>query len=585
MPGQAVVTIRDKQWQCTIASTPQEWVSGLGGVESIPPGTGMLFDTGWEQIIQVTTVPMLFPIDIAFLSESLVVTEVYLNVEPGFIVTPTVPARYFLEVNASELEGIESGDVALIKILSLAETPSTADWMPTMMTFLGFMVMGMFMVAIVKDLVKNTLETEKKSLLYGPRGERLLPQTKSAARYEIETDRMGNIIITRSDDPGKDVFLQFESDKELVYGMLQKGERKDLDAGWPIRIKRTEPRASTLDELWESSAQPQKSPQTRKQKICRSDVSVDSWQERDRLGIWITDRHTDKVIAEWWDDDARQMFEDGFFKPGKQLSESVLDYAESVGLLAGGKYLALTVKDAFYWTAINKDTGEIDENYTPYTGSSRAMRSGKAFVSRHWQGLALVEVWKQPGRYSEGLKIEPVASEKVVLGKAPAVIPAKGKPTGTCYADAWRFLIKEEEGTLIHGTVFSGGRRIGHAWVETSTGWVWEPETGRYFTRLGFRDTFAPEIESRYTAEEAAIMAARTKNLGPWSELERRQHLQGKSPAVISTEPRQRRPKPDELEYLPDSPEFLAYTIDDIGYRDRIDSAFLNAIKRAKGGQ
>ncbi len=282
------------------------------------------------------------------------------------------------------------------------------------------------MVAIVKDLVKNALETEKKPVLYGPRGEKLLPQTKSAARYEIETDRMGNIIVTRSDDPGKDVFLQFESDKDLVYGMLRKGERKDLDAGWEVTIKRTEPRASILDELWESSAQPQKSPQTRKLKICRSDVSVDSWQERDRLGIWIIDRRTDKVIAEWWDDDARQMFEDGFFKPGKQLSESVLDYAESVGLLADGKYLAQTMMDAYYWTAINKDTGEIAENSTPYTSSIRALRGGKSFVSRHWQGLALVEVWKQPGRYSEGIKIEPVASEKVVLGKSLAVIPAKG---------------------------------------------------------------------------------------------------------------------------------------------------------------
>jgi hypothetical protein len=102
---------------------------------------------------------------------------------------------------------------------------------------------------------------------------------------------------------------------------------------------------------------------------------------------------------------------------------------------------------------------------------------------------------------------------------------------------------------------------------------------------LGFRDDFAPEIESRYTAEEAAIMAARTKNLGPWSEQERRQYLKGKSPAVIPTEPRQRQSKANELEFLPDSPEFLAYTIDDIGYRDRIDSAFLSAIKRAKGRQ
>ena len=78
-------------------------------------------------------------------------------------------------------------------------------------------------------------------------------------------------------------------------------------------------------------------------------------------------------------------------------------------------------------------------------------------------------------------------------------------------------------------------------------------------------------------------MAARAKNLGPWSEQERRRYLKGKAPSVISECRRQPRLK-GELDFLPDSPEFLAYTIDDIGYREKIDSAFLNAIARAKGG-
>ena len=217
MSGQAIVTIRDKQWQAGIADTPWELTQGLGGLAELAPNTGMFFDTGYEQIIQVTTVPMLFPIDIVFFSESLAVTEVYPNVEPGFIVTPTSLARYFLEVNASELEGIEVGDIAQVEILSLAETPpSNADWTSMMVSLFSFMVMGVFMVAIVKNVVTGTIEPEKKPVLYGPRGERLLPQTGSASRYEIEIDRMGNIIITRSDDPGKDVFLQFESDKALI---------------------------------------------------------------------------------------------------------------------------------------------------------------------------------------------------------------------------------------------------------------------------------------------------------------------------------------------------------------------------------
>ena len=56
----------------------------------------------------------------------------------------------------------------------------------------------------------------------------------------------------------------------------------------------------------------------------------------------------------------------------------------------------------------------------------------------------------------------------------------------------------------------------------------------------------------------------------------------GKAQAVTPEQPRSPHVK-DKLEFLPDSPEFLAYTIDDIGYRDRIDSAFLNAITRARG--
>ena len=87
----------------------------------------------------------------------------------------------------------------------------------------------------------------------------------------------------------------------------------------------------------------------------RDAVEIGSWQERDRLGIWITDKRTGKTIAEWWDEDAREMFEQGWFKPGvpqrdidkpsRAFLESVLDYAESVGLIAGrGEYMAQTVK-------------------------------------------------------------------------------------------------------------------------------------------------------------------------------------------------------------------------------------------------
>ena len=51
---------------------------------------------------------------------------------------------------------------------------------------------------------------------------------------------------------------------------------------------------------------------------------------------------------------------------------------------------------------------------------------------------------------------------------------------------------------------------------------------------------------------------------------------------VIPIEPRRPRER-EELEFLPDSPEVLAQTIAGIGYRSKIDNAFQQAIKRAKG--
>jgi uncharacterized membrane protein (UPF0127 family) len=333
MAGQAIVKIADREWAIDMATMPWELSQGLGGLSTLPAGTGMLFDLGWEQTIEVTTVPMLFPLDIVFLSGEMVITEIYRDVEPGYIVTSQAPARYFLEVNSGELADIEAGSEAEISLVAAETASVTPDWTSAMFGFAGVMVMGMFMMSLVRNLAKETVEEpRKKPLLYGPHGEELLADTA----------------------------------------------------------------------------------------------------------------------------------------------------------------------------------------------------------------------------------------------------------TGTCYADAWRFLIKHDEGELVHGTVYSGNRRIGHAWVKANTDFIWEPQTGRYFTNLGFRHDYAPIVNNAYTSEQAAIMVARTGHFGPWTEEERRRYLGDTSPAVIpeyKTKPRRN----DELELLPDSPEFLAYTIDDIGFREIIDSAFREAIARARG--
>lgn len=116
MPGTAIVVIGDNEWLVDVATTPQELLQGLAGVASIPAGTGMLFDLGAEQIITVTSEEMLFPVDVIFISSDLKVTEVAFNLMPGYFGTTSLPAQYFLEVNAGEAAEIFSGDDVSITI-------------------------------------------------------------------------------------------------------------------------------------------------------------------------------------------------------------------------------------------------------------------------------------------------------------------------------------------------------------------------------------------------------------------------------------------------------------------------------------
>ncbi|MDD4985475.1 MAG: DUF192 domain-containing protein [Dehalococcoidales bacterium] len=241
------IAIKNKQWNINIATTLWELTQGLGGLSDMPVQEGMLFDLGMSQTIQVTTVPMLFPLDIAFFSETLEITEVYRNIQPGYLVTSISPARYFLEVNAGELEGIESGDQATVELLSIQESVIQPDWMSAVIGFMGIVVMGIFATCIIRDMVKGLFGEQKQP--------ELLPQTKPFGKFTLRMDRMGNITITHDKRPGQSVFLQFESDKELVFDLLKKPERKDLEAGWNIEIKDTEPRASILNELCEVSGQ------------------------------------------------------------------------------------------------------------------------------------------------------------------------------------------------------------------------------------------------------------------------------------------------------------------------------------------
>jgi uncharacterized membrane protein (UPF0127 family) len=170
MAGQLTVRISDKEWLVSLAQAPWELTQGLGGLPEIPQGTGMLFDLGFEQAVTVTTEPMLFPLDIAFLSESLAITEIYRDVQPGYLVSSTLSVRYFLEVNAGELDGVDSGAQVSLEALPFEVNTAAPDWVSPIVSFMGFTLMGVFMVGMVKDLTGTTVAGHNKALLLSEPG-------------------------------------------------------------------------------------------------------------------------------------------------------------------------------------------------------------------------------------------------------------------------------------------------------------------------------------------------------------------------------------------------------------------------------
>ena len=148
MPGTAVVVIGEKEWSVDIASTPQELLQGLAGVEAIPANTGMLFDLGTEQIITVTAEEMLFPVDVIFISSDLKVTEIAFGLVPGDWGTATLPAQYFLEVNTGEAVGVVIGSEVSITI-----TPAPSfDWSSILTLIIPLVALGLLFPTI-KGLV------------------------------------------------------------------------------------------------------------------------------------------------------------------------------------------------------------------------------------------------------------------------------------------------------------------------------------------------------------------------------------------------------------------------------------------------
>jgi hypothetical protein len=124
------------------------------------------------------------------------------------------------------------------------------------------------------------------------------------------------------------------------------------------------------------------------------DTTLNVWEERDRLHIALVDKKTEqKTFAEWWDDDAREMFEDGFFERGKRLHQSVFDYAKEHGLLTPirakknphGKMRLMPALSRYCVTKLNGETLEC------FRTTREAIKWARKYATTHRIKLRIVD--------------------------------------------------------------------------------------------------------------------------------------------------------------------------------------------------
>lgn len=156
MSGRATVTIRGKRWSVQVATTSAELAQGLGGIASMLPYTGMLFDLGVERIVTVNAYEMLFPLSVVFIDEDLKVTEVALLLYPGGDGTTSLPCRYFLETNLGEVNDIEPGDPVTL----VGYTPYT-PYVPIPMTSMIELMVTLMIVVMMLGMMSKAVKEVK----------------------------------------------------------------------------------------------------------------------------------------------------------------------------------------------------------------------------------------------------------------------------------------------------------------------------------------------------------------------------------------------------------------------------------------
>ncbi len=159
--GIATVTVHEIPFNVAVANSFAELTSGLSGVTSLAEGSGVLFDLGGVQgSIAINMGQMLFPLDIIFISEDLLVLAVENDVQPGAsgVGYDGFPgARFFLEVNSGEAEDVEVGDIVTLSGYTPANTSTSTSFDITTVfnMMILVMVMGMMGKMVTKMLASD----------------------------------------------------------------------------------------------------------------------------------------------------------------------------------------------------------------------------------------------------------------------------------------------------------------------------------------------------------------------------------------------------------------------------------------------
>jgi len=188
MTGQAIVTIDNKIWTCEYASTSAELIAGLSNVASIAPMTGILFDMDSDQSsIPINTSKMLFNIDIAFINSLGVVVAGLLDVSSSDVAGYSGSgARYFMEVNAGELDNVVGEQVSI----QLSGTDTDTDTGNTVLSqaIVGVMAVSVFAQALGMLAATTTMPAGIPAV---DKGIRDLRQTFSADLVNLAIKNVG----------------------------------------------------------------------------------------------------------------------------------------------------------------------------------------------------------------------------------------------------------------------------------------------------------------------------------------------------------------------------------------------------------